>query len=180
MTVIVYRSGVLASDSLSSWDWEVGTTFVSKISLSKNGWAYAFTGQTSSCVKAHKLYEKGFDPNKNPNDNKKEDTGKIAGLAVSWRDEVLMLGDDGWYPIESEYCAIGSGGPYATGALAAGASATLAVEIAIKHNPFCGGSIVVACPEEPKKKCANNPKRHSFTKSKKSTNKKRLKKIHGK
>lgn len=180
MTVIVYRSGILASDSLSSFFDEVGVYGVTKLTTSPDGWVFGFTGPTAACYQAQQLYKKGFDHTKNPNDSKKDETGKISGLAVSWKDEVFMLGDEGWYPIKSEYCAIGSGSSHAVGALAAGASATQAVEIAIKHNPFCGGDIIVICPTEPKKKCANNRRRRSITKSKPSTTKAKTKKKPGK
>jgi len=180
MTVIVFRDGILASDSLSSTYDEVGVFGVVKLMESSNGWVFGFTGPTAACYKAQQLYKKVFDHTKNPNDNKKDETGKISGLAVSWKNEVLMLGDEGWYPIKSEYCAIGSGSSHAVGALAAGASATQAVEIAIKHNPYCGGEIVVICPQEPKKKCANKHRRRSTTKSKSSTHKAKAKKKPGK
>lgn len=59
----------------------------------------------------------------------------------------LVLGEDGllcWGPslrpvqVYDHFYAIGSGAPFAMGAMEAGASARKAVEIACRRDPYCG------------------------------------------
>lgn len=47
------------------------------------------------------------------------------------------------YPIKDEYFAIGSGGPYAMGAMAMGATPEEAVAIAARFDPGTGGEVEV-------------------------------------
>lgn len=59
-------------------------------------------------------------------------------------DGSVFLADDSVYfsgPIETEFYAIGSGSHYAMGAMALGATAGLAVEVACRFDPHCGGPI---------------------------------------
>jgi len=58
----------------------------------------------------------------------------------------LFLAEDGLYfsgPIQCEYHAVGSGAKYALGAMAVGASAAQAVEVAARFDPHCGGAVLV-------------------------------------
>lgn len=62
----------------------------------------------------------------------------------------LFLADGGLYfsgPIECEYHAIGSGAKYALGAMAMGAGAIEAVEVAMKFDPHCGGVVLAMAAE---------------------------------
>ena len=61
-------------------------------------------------------------------------------------DGSVFLADDSLYfsgPIECASYAIGSGALYAIGAMAEGASAERAVEVACMFDSHCGGPIVV-------------------------------------
>lgn len=57
-------------------------------------------------------------------------------------------GNTGWVRNTAGIYAIGSGGPYAAGAISAGASLQGALEIAAKHDPFTGYQLTATTDRE--------------------------------
>lgn len=64
-------------------------------------------------------------------------------------DGKVFLAEGGLYfsgPIECEYHAIGSGAKYALGAMAMGADAVQAVNVAARFDPHCGAPVLALGP----------------------------------
>jgi 20S proteasome alpha/beta subunit len=139
MTTIVYRAGILASDSRAYsggstpigfkqkiWQLDDGTMFgISTVhpGLSEQVAAWIASGQDRD-------YLPPVDPN-------------FTAILVDPDGQVFMALDSYFFtgPLEAEYFAIGSGDHYAMGALAMGAGAVEAVEIAKVHDAWTDGKI---------------------------------------
>jgi len=63
----------------------------------------------------------------------------LQGLVLTEKGRMFVFDDpSAWLAVYQKYYAIGSGSPFALGALAQGASAKEAVQAAIKSDPFTG------------------------------------------
>lgn len=76
----------------------------------------------------------------NPNNEKEE---FITGLAINPSGAIYLLDPGGWFPIQAEYYAVGSGAEVALGAFHFGASVEAAIYATIENNAFCGGNVMV-------------------------------------
>lgn len=143
MTVIAYRQGVLATDSLVSGNITLGTFIKGR---SKNGW---LTGVSGPVAEAQQ-YLDWFDEQK----FKRQDRIlfeqlppgiEYGALLVSPNDEFFIIESGSYFPFKplDEYAAEGSGAQIALGVMFHGGSAEDAVRAAIRYVPNCGGDIQV-------------------------------------
>lgn len=152
MTTIAYRDGVLAADSLVCGDntrWGAKT----KIVRARCGIMGGASGDASAA--AHYLewvesLEKEPQPEAAP-----DTTHGVDGLLIS-RDGSVWCWTGGMslfrmeLPEGETFTAIGSGAKLAMGAMAMGASAERAVEIAIKYDIYTGGRITTLALSAPR------------------------------
>lgn len=131
MTVIAFKDGVLAADSLITADGvRVGyTTKIRKI-----GPVLAAGAGTMSFVQAFLDWlATGAE------DDPPETSGNSEGLLIY--DGRILTWNDGWDHFVTPFYAIGSGRYQALGAMAAGASAREAVEAACLSDCYSGGFV---------------------------------------
>lgn len=141
MTVIAYRDGVIAADSLEVFNnkgvvWRSNSKKLYKLpSGAVHGWA----GESSACEKmAALLREADKTDCKLPNVRLKN----IEGIFVDGRMNAFFFDGSWWYPLKKkDYMAVGAGYVPAFAAMDNGADAVTAVKTAIKRNAFCGGRI---------------------------------------
>lgn len=133
MTVICYKNGVVAADKKSS-GWVDFTT--SKLRRF-NGDIYGLAGSTSRALEVLDWIMEG---------------GDFPVLKEDETVQILKVGPGGiWlyhntktpFQVEDDYVAIGSGAQYALGAMACGATAKEAVEVAIRYDYSCGRGVDV-------------------------------------
>lgn len=135
MTVIAYRDGVMASDSLIVHGTRYTGT-VKKVTKTKDGWLAGGAGQVSD-VNQFLEWAETRDPETPPLE-------ALNALLVSPKGVVYCVENDlAPYEVKAEFFSEGSGDQIAMGAMAMGASAEEAVKIAIKYNIGCGGKIQV-------------------------------------
>lgn len=136
MTTIAYRDGVLAADTLHTWNgtrdlieakaWRIGRVLA------------AASGPTSLIVKFRDWVKAGMSgdsPFHGPE-------GNGNGLVVSSAG-VVCFDRHGAWPVRKDYYTLGSGSDLATGALAMGADAEKAVRVAIEFDTATGGDVTV-------------------------------------
>lgn len=140
MTVIAWDGKFLAADKRA---YDNGTVFTTTKILRVKGHLIGSTGDNDSGIALKEWFKNGADPDKWPECQKDKDrycrfivitpTGKIMDYC---REPFPTI-------IEDEFYAWGSGGDSALGAMAMGASARKAVEIACNHESGCGNGITV-------------------------------------
>jgi ATP-dependent protease HslVU (ClpYQ) peptidase subunit len=142
MTVIVYRDGVMAADSLTS-EGGLRCWAVDKIFRGKGGGEgialIGIAGSLSNSAAVREWCESGCEADQKPSLSEDVEVLQVypCGSAY-WAGRLLAR-----VPIAGDYFAIGSGSQVAMGALEMGASAKQAVEIAIKLRGDCGGPVRV-------------------------------------
>jgi len=139
MTTITYRDGILASDSRAYsggstpigqkqkiWQLECGTMF--GVSTVHPGLSEQVAAWISS--EQNRDYLPPVDPT-------------FTALLIDPLGQVFIAIDSYFFtgPLTGDYFAIGSGDHYALGAMAMGASAVEAVEVAMVHDAWTGGRI---------------------------------------
>jgi len=140
VSVIVFRDGILASDSRAyGGDYQASPGTKQKLFKladgSRVGVASATLGQPERFV----AFLRG-----------EVEASSLTGIA--WDMRAIVVKPDGSIylaessvhmsgPIQCEFYAIGSGAKYALGAIFAGATAVEAVEAAIRFDPHCGGDV---------------------------------------
>lgn len=138
MTVIAYRDGIIAADTLIT----AGTTRVGNaIKVRKAGPVLAAAAGEMSKVQAFlDWFTAGalFSP---PFMGESDDAMIVYGRK-------LLFWQTGWDMLEADFYAIGCGSQIALGAMAGGASAEVAVRIACEINTACGGPITVLSAHE--------------------------------
>jgi len=147
MSVVAYRDGVLAADSRAyGGKWCASPGAKRKIHRLEDG---TRIGITSGIVGMPERFlawlAAGADPKAWG-----EGAPDLRALIIKPGGEVFLV-DDGLHfsgPIECEFYAIGSGGDFALGAMAAGMPAREAVGIACQFDQHCGGPVTVL-HEEP-------------------------------
>lgn len=112
-----------------------------KVRRLKDGGLIGSCGSMSDILKIHRWAESGF-PEKG-----KPELGEDADFEslIARGDGGVFLLDEALEPMEfsDEFLAIGSGGPYATAAMACGKTVTEAVELAARFDPGTGGPVEV-------------------------------------
>lgn len=144
MTVIVYRDGVMASDSLLSGQG-VRCGEAEKV-RDINGWLIGISGNWGVACELFDWFEQECrDSIKRPPSQIHVDDDKypIGVLLVRKSSGAVFCIDGLGYPqrINAPFYAIGSGAEVALGAMEMGADAIKAVKAACKFNCYCGGRI---------------------------------------
>lgn len=152
MTIITYRAGVMACDSMWSDDCDNLDTLATKIS--RNSWGVLIGAAGDSDDRdVIKVLASLRTVNNLPS---KEALGKIEcdathlvvfpraermfAITTTSKPQTARTGDDhyfGLHEITGEFHAIGSGYPFAIGAMEHGADAVAAVKIACRRNAWC-------------------------------------------
>lgn len=135
MTTVVYKDGILASDSrCTQSDTVVGN--VTKIHKIDDNTLIGFCGRTAQAFKFIEWYKDG----KKKEDAQSDDDSDFTALVII---KGVVYRYDGYNPqiIKSKFHSIGSGFMVALGAMEAGASAIEAIKIAKKYDIYTGGKI---------------------------------------
>lgn len=148
MTVIAYdrKTRTIGADSRNTdSSGQVFTT--SKIEVLPNGWYFLGSGHCLTIGKAREWAAAKFDKDSIPDFDELFVEGAedfaMSCLVISPDGKKVILIDEEISPmlIHDKIVAVGSGGPYARGALEAGATMKKAIAIAIKCDGNCGGPI---------------------------------------
>jgi len=141
MTVIAWDGKTLAADKLTtSGDVALTTTKIFTFELDNKPVYAASCGTLVEGLILIDWYKDGADPEKYPEFQKGEKTGSTLVIV---RDGVCYEWQTYATPIKHQdpFIAFGCGREFAIGAMAAGATAIEAVEIASRHNPDCGRGV---------------------------------------
>lgn len=135
MTIIAYRAGVMAADTLIT-QGDIKTKQVIKI-VKADGFLGGAAGQLNHCAQFLEWVKSGRDFNNIPKyDN-------YSGVLVSPERKIFWIADGIAMDYQDEYVTEGSGSAYALGAFSVGATAEQAVQAAMKHSATCGGDLTV-------------------------------------
>ena len=145
MSIVVYSNGVMASDSLvvtnGTREGEVEKIF----RMEKNGIVSLFgmVGDMNKLTLFREWVESLSKVAPKLNELTSKESSLNAFSVISKNTGVFNVVDDYCVPysVKAPFYAIGSGRDHALGALEAGATAVEAVQIAIKLDISCGGSI---------------------------------------
>ena len=135
MTVIAWDGRTLAADKAAVDNGTIRT--LTKIRRGRNGELMAAAGSSQMSERLYVWYMAGADADKFPDNEAK------CSFLVIQKDGKQLLFDGGPFPdvYEDKFIAIGSGRAFAIGAMAVGADARQAVEIAIQWCEGCGKGI---------------------------------------
>lgn len=135
MTIIVYRSGVMAADT-AVWRDDLFVGHTVKIARRSDGYLIGTAGAMAPAETIRKNWLKA----KNAFDieNPEEETSVIM---VCPQGLIYELCEEDWAQTEDQYAAEGAGMDVALGALSAGATAEEAVAHTIMRHAKCGGEI---------------------------------------
>lgn len=135
MTTIAYRDGKLAGDSRATANGLIDNQ-TTKV-WSHKGVLIAASGSQALCEKFRTWVVAGMD-GESPFEGADDGNGLVVSMAG-----VVCFGNTGSWPISEPFYTLGSGYQLALGALAMGASAEEAVEIASRFDTMTGGKITV-------------------------------------
>jgi hypothetical protein len=139
VTVVVYRDGVMASDSAVHMDG-IYSGSTTKIARSPNGMLGGGCGDGGAVGRFIDWIKSGA----SGNFESKAGDRSFGALLVNPDGTVLALCNDGSaFPLLAPFYADGSGSTIAMGAMEMGATAEQAVEAAIKWDSGCRGPIQV-------------------------------------
>lgn len=127
MTTIAYRDGILCTDSACTSSQGILLGTVRKLGRAPDGSLIAAAGKSMACAVVVAWAESGMEGSPNVSD---DDFGAI--LVRPDRTVHHLSGDGSTVQIDAPFHAEGSGYQIALGAMAAGASAEEAVQIACK------------------------------------------------
>lgn len=135
MTTLAYRAGVLAADGRMCADCIIDSDEIVKVFKGQDGTIYGIVGSAAATRMAVDALLKGRDP-----PALAKDDGAVIMVRKDRTVHIYEYG--GWIDLgKLRYCAWGSGGQIAKGALAMGASVVKAVEIAASLDVHTGGKI---------------------------------------
>lgn len=144
MTILVYRDGIIAADTMCWWPDEGVLQEGHKLYLDNVG-AWAICGDAAQGNELRKSLIEQRPPNFkiDPNDDgEKKYDASLYFVNREVREVKCYDTSMGYDVIEwDETCAMGSGAAIATGALHMGATAVEAVRAACVHSPHCGAPI---------------------------------------
>lgn len=135
MTVIAWDGHNLVADRQLSTDGMIQSA--TKIWRLKDGSLVGAAGVFSNAVAFVKWLDAGADPEAYKDDWDTEEGG-FTIIRITKDREILIYVSQVPFTIEDDFAAIGSGAPYAIGALAAGLNSIRAVEIAMEYSADCG------------------------------------------
>lgn len=138
MTVIAYKDGVLAADSLVTSGYDLAGHIV-KI-RQEGEWSFGVAGSPSGIVPITNWVKGGADldtPIEFPS------SLEATALLINSHGEVYYVDSDSHYPVKMhvKYAAVGSGSTAARTAMFLGHSAIEAVEAVTHVDSSCGGSV---------------------------------------
>jgi len=140
LSVVVYHKGVMAADSraYSGSTHPIGTKL--KIHRLADG---SIVGITSNQVGMPEAFVEWLNKGANRDDVMPAEPC-LSAIHVSPTGEVAIY-SDGYTPsrVMGETFTVGSGRKYALGAIAMGADAVRAVEVAIENDLWCGGPVAL-------------------------------------
>lgn len=147
MSVVVYKDGILAADSKAyGGSYQSSPGWKRKIHRLVDG---SRLGVTTAVLGTGERFVAWMNAGADPAAWVGEPKIDLRAIIIK-PDGSVFLADDSLYfsgPIECSSYAIGSGAPYAIGAMAEGASAERAVDVAKMFDPHCGGPTVILPPE---------------------------------
>lgn len=139
MTAIAYRDGVMASDSLAECQ-NIVMGSVAKIVRRADGALAGAAGLEMVCAEFMRRFADGADEGFSP---ELKDESDFSAVVVTPDRRIWQVNCRGRFQISAPFYVEGSAYQLMIGAMAAGASAEEAVEIAIKYDTRCGGPIQV-------------------------------------
>lgn len=142
MTTIVYRDGVLVSDSRVSYGSTIIPGRVKKIERLSNGALYGFSGSVEIGEIMRRRVGKASDEMLPLEDEVDLRGEAFEALIIQPDGSVLCFENRTWMEFDCPYIAMGSGKDFAYGALHMGASAKQALKAAMAHDPGTGGRMV--------------------------------------
>lgn len=133
MTTIVYRDGILAGDSRVTVEDMVSTDKATKVHRLRDGSLFGWAGGVEDAERLRLSLRKRQDPPK---------LECISALLIAPDGTISLYEGNIWIEQKGErYYAVGTGAPYALGAMDAGASAVDAAKIAVKRDINSGGKV---------------------------------------
>jgi hypothetical protein len=136
MTVVAYRNGILASDTLISYETlKVG--HIKKIIKTKDG---CLAGACGDCEYLAKFLEWADTDRQNSPPKYVKDAD---GILVLPNGEIRYYIGTSYSIIINDYFALGCGAAPALGAFFMKATAEEAVRAAIEHNTACAGDVII-------------------------------------
>ena len=146
MTVIAYRDGIMAADSLATAGDRIAghCRKVFKVMTPRGPEVFGVAGG-ALYTPLLRAYLEGKAPIPMPNEVErgKPQTDRSGYAAIVVGAAGIRILEDGCEELapDAPYYALGCGAKFAQGALAAGKSAEDAVKIAIECSPWCGGPV---------------------------------------
>jgi len=137
MTTVVYRDGVMASDSQYVENDVIMPGHHPKVFRLPGGGIMGYCGLVEVAYQVLNLIKE----NKPLATLDEFNSADTTILVVHENGKISYTNGREWTPIKVPYIAIGSGSPMAYGALALGASARQAVKAAMKHDTTSGGRL---------------------------------------
>ena len=136
MSVVAWDGKTLAADKLGLYGCVTSAT--TKLFYSNNGGAVAFVGTLENGLALVDWYMRGSNKDEWPDSQKDDNNWSVLivaepGVAVHFYERLPFP-----QKVEDRFCAWGSGKEFAIGAMAMGADAKTAVEVAIAHCDSCG------------------------------------------
>lgn len=144
MTTIAYRRGIMASDSKTSYG-DVSFARSTKIHKLSDGSLVGFSGTATSCERMLEAMKHAIIGGGLTHDLFHECKGASAIYVEAATEKVYCIEGgkrSGYFELEGEFFADGSGFIVALAAMKAGASAEKAVEIACELDNNSGGPVV--------------------------------------
>jgi ATP-dependent protease HslVU (ClpYQ) peptidase subunit len=146
MSVIVWDGKLLASDSqVTDGSMRRTTTKIRRVEKGKfKGFLLGAAGATATANLLMDWFEQGAKAEHFPYEYAKSDMLGATLVAIT-KDKVILRYDHLPVPIimEDEVYCTGSGRDFAYGAIAMGADAIKAVEVACQYSTECGGEVAV-------------------------------------
>lgn len=138
MSVIAWDGSALAADRMGNASGMRQLT--TKVVRTRSGHVLAWAGVQEIGLMRAAWYQSGAEPKHWPTQH----DGELTHL-ILLRDGQIFVFENlpVPQPLEEAFCAWGSGRDYAMGAMAAGASAAKAVQIASRYEVDCGLGVVV-------------------------------------
>jgi ATP-dependent protease HslVU (ClpYQ) peptidase subunit len=137
VTTVVYRSGVLAGDTRVTSEDTVMPGRERKVFRLPDGSLFAAADDAEGGELLLRAMRKGMPPPRLVGDL------KVQALLVKPNRKLFIFEGSVWVSHSAEYYALGTGRPYALGALYRGATAVEAVRAGIEFDAHSGGRIQV-------------------------------------
>lgn len=139
MTCIAFDGKTLAGDRLASRGSNTASR-VTKI-FQRGGRAYAISGTYAYSAAIMAWHIAGADPEKFPKPFDEDDTDACVLVIEPGRPLKVYQSSPAAVMLEDACYAMGSGADFAYGAMAMGADAKTAVEVACNYDAFSGGGV---------------------------------------